>query len=326
MVGNLTHQSALLGRFGEAERSPQRSHQAVRPVLLGVAGAQDVERAPAHRGRKIGRAEHVLGHRTHAAVVGQAVVGQDAFDLVQRLFGLAQLVHAQGGQAQACLVGLVPRQKRQPNAQHIDQGLPKALSFEESFQGRGDLGGSGCGAKQRLQVADGPFRRSRVAGDRGRLLQEAVAPGAFGGTRERLIIGGKHLVPALLDREQDGDALDRPVGIRVRRQNLAQKLDRPIGLAGVPFLEKAQSPLSERAHPLAVEARLEHLAIERGHLVGLLLLARQRFRLIPSRWVGRLCLGCGKRCLQLVPRGLVLVSPGLVLFGRSLVRIITSRT
>ena len=248
MVGNLAHQSAPLGRLGKAQGCPQCRHQAVGPVLLSVAGAQNVERAPAHGLRKGGRAQHTIRHRAHLAVVGKPAVGQDAFDLVQRLLRLAQFVHAQGGQTQAGLVGLACWQKRQPNAQHIGQGLPEALPFQESFQSRSDLGSRGGGVEQRLQVADGPFGRARVAGYRGRLLQEAMAPSPFGCAGQRLIIGGEHLIPALLDRKQDGDAFERPVGFRVCRQNLAQKLNRAISLASVPFLEKTQGSLPEAGH------------------------------------------------------------------------------
>ena len=319
VVGDLAHQHALLRRLGEAERGPQRSHQAVGPVLLGVAGAQNVERAPAYGGREVSPGEHTLGHGARRAVVGKPVVGQDAVDLVQRLFGLAKLVHAQDRQTQARLVRLAPWQKRQANAQHVGQGLPKTLLFQETFQGRGDVRSRGRGVKERLQIADGPLRRARVTGDRGRLLQETMAAGTFGHTGQGLIVGGEHLFPALLDREQDGDALERPVGVRVRRQNLAQKLDRAIGLARVPFLEEAQGSLPERGHQLGFEARLEQLAIDSGHLVGLLLLARQRLGLIPDRCVAWFCLGRGQRRLQLLGRGLVLVGSGLV-------RIISSRT
>ena len=104
-------------------------------------------------------------------------VGQQRAHLGERRVGLAELVVQRGRDAKPQLAGLGPGEHLEAEAPGGDQLGPAFVSFEQTFERRGDLAVAGPQTEQLIEVAD----RARVIadeilGDSGRFLQDVGAP------------------------------------------------------------------------------------------------------------------------------------------------------
>ena len=107
------------------------------------------------------------------------------------------------------------------------------------------------------------------------------------GRGEGAIVDVEEVVPLLADREQHGDARERPVGAGIEREHALEHVGEVRRVLAEPLLVEADRALTDALRRFDGELLGEHVAIQLTDLIGLLQIRRDVLELVPERKVFR---------------------------------------
>ncbi len=253
-----------------------------RPVGGVVVGAQEIERAVALVLLGVGGLDDPLEQRGGLAVV--LGPGQHHPHRRQRARRVLEVVELAGRDPGPALLALDLAQPLEPALPQRDQLGPALVALEQALERRLQLRVVGGQRQQALLVAD---RLLGLVGDvlgqlRG-LAQQLDAPGRVLDREQRAVVEPEQIGPALAVGVEHAQALQRLLRLRRQVEDLDQDALGDLGLVAEPLVAERRRALADHLDHLRVEPLLQHVAVQRDHVVGAVGRAGELFGLIPGR-------------------------------------------
>ena len=294
-------QGELLVALREAQRHAEHADHVLGAIGRLVALAQQIQRAAAHVGRRVLERHDALEQRQVGRLVGLGL--EERADLGEGRGGVTEIVEIASRDAlphgeRVGLGGLLGAA-----APEMDELLPALLPLEETLEARDQLPVAGAQGEELREVVDGAIGGAgEVLRELRSLVEELLAARVVSGSGEAAVVDGQQLGPALADREDHGDALQRPVRLGIDLEHARQHAHQVGGVLREPLLVEAHRALPQRLRQVTAQILRQHGAIERADLVRSLRLLGELLQPIPARVVLRIRLGRSERLRQLIAR------------------------
>ena len=279
--GRITVQRRQVVSLREGEPGPHHRQRAVRAAVTVVARRDQAQRLEAQPDRQA--LERHQPRPELETVPALPRLREQPPRLGQRLGRRRQPLDLGGRDAHAQGPHLVAHGAIEARAPKRDQIHPPLLTFEETLQRARHLPVAGLERGQLLQVADGAVGVTReILGDLRRLLEQLHAPAALRHHRERAIVDGEQLRPALRQRQQHNQALARPVRGGLHLQHPFEDVDQQRRLVGQPFLVKAGGALAEGRQQDGRVRLVQRPPVGLGHRARAVVLDGRRLQPLPT--------------------------------------------
>jgi hypothetical protein len=275
----LLAQRAAAGRI-EGDDPLEDADDLARATGRVVVSAQQIEGGVAHRSLAVRRLDDALEQRTGLAIV--LGVAEQRSHRGQGARRVAHVVEPARRDAGAGPLALLARLALEPALPERDQVGPPLVALEEPLEALAELLVLGGQRQQTLQVADGLVGEVRdVLGQLRRLAQEAdAAPGVLG-RLEGAIVEPQQIAPALALGVEHAEPLQRRLRLRRQLEHAGEDALEHVGLVAEPLVAEVRGALADHLGDLRLGPGLQHVAIERDDVVGLVVGGSESFDFIP---------------------------------------------
>ena len=276
--GLLAQLAAVVGI--EQDRLLDHADRLARPLRLVVVRAQQVERVVAHAAVGVRTLEDALEQRAHVVIV--LGLGEQRLGRRQRARRVVQVVEPARRDPRAGPLALALGLAVEPAFPQRDQVRPPLVALAQALEALADLDVVGDQRQQPLVVADRlvGLVRDILRQLRG-LAQQLDPPRLVLRGRQRRVVEPERVAPALRDRIDDAQPLQR--GVRGRREHAdaAQDLLEHAGVVAEPLVAERARALADHLGDLGLELARQRLGVQRDDVVGAIEIRGERLGLVP---------------------------------------------